>query len=404
MKKSNGITLIALVVTIIVLLILAGVSINMITSDNGIITRASDAAEKTKTNSKNEEQQLKDTSSYIDEKVNQVGEAQTQSTNKYGFYFEQKYIAIVDSDKYSLIFYEDTSAQLYVNSELAMDVPAGNIVYSSLKIDLSAIDFGIGVVSSNGKEININNIIFTLKESIIITKLPVYIRATESESELFVQVLNTLPTTPQEGDFYITEDYIYQYYIRKPSNADEFVGWSADIGVLEFVTMLTEYTDITITESLKSKLKSGQELSYGEILSQINNTPVISVSFNGNTKMTTTPQLPEHIIDLEDAFMDCTSLKTITNIPSQAISLHQTFSGCTSLESFNLPIPSSVLLMGNTFYNCTNLTGEIIVNANPKDTTYCFEKTVKPITITGSCTEETKANLAATSSNNNVTY
>ena len=43
-KKSNeGITLIALVITIIVLLILAGVSIATLTGDNGILTRANDA-------------------------------------------------------------------------------------------------------------------------------------------------------------------------------------------------------------------------------------------------------------------------------------------------------------------------------------------------------------------------
>ena len=39
-KSSKGITLIALVITIIVLLILAGVSIAMLTGDNGILTQA----------------------------------------------------------------------------------------------------------------------------------------------------------------------------------------------------------------------------------------------------------------------------------------------------------------------------------------------------------------------------
>ena len=41
MKNQKGITLIALVITIIVLLILAGVSIAMLTGDNGILTQAS---------------------------------------------------------------------------------------------------------------------------------------------------------------------------------------------------------------------------------------------------------------------------------------------------------------------------------------------------------------------------
>ena len=49
MKKQNkGITLIALVITIIVLLILAGVTIATLTGDNGILTQAQNAKENTK--------------------------------------------------------------------------------------------------------------------------------------------------------------------------------------------------------------------------------------------------------------------------------------------------------------------------------------------------------------------
>ena len=46
-KKQRGITLIALVVTIIVLLILAGVSVSMLTGQNGILTNATKAKENT---------------------------------------------------------------------------------------------------------------------------------------------------------------------------------------------------------------------------------------------------------------------------------------------------------------------------------------------------------------------
>ena len=43
MKNNKGITLIALVITIIVLLILAGVTIAMLTGDNGILTKTNQA-------------------------------------------------------------------------------------------------------------------------------------------------------------------------------------------------------------------------------------------------------------------------------------------------------------------------------------------------------------------------
>ncbi len=47
-SKEKGITLVALVVTIIVLLILAGVSLSLVLGENGIITRAQDAVTKYK--------------------------------------------------------------------------------------------------------------------------------------------------------------------------------------------------------------------------------------------------------------------------------------------------------------------------------------------------------------------
>lgn len=46
--ESRGITLIALVITIIVLLILAGVSIATLTGNNGILSQAQKASEETK--------------------------------------------------------------------------------------------------------------------------------------------------------------------------------------------------------------------------------------------------------------------------------------------------------------------------------------------------------------------
>ncbi len=56
--KNKGITLIALVISIIVLLILAGVTIAALSGDNGILTRAKEAKEKTEQAQQEEEQTL----------------------------------------------------------------------------------------------------------------------------------------------------------------------------------------------------------------------------------------------------------------------------------------------------------------------------------------------------------
>ncbi len=63
-KSKKGITLVALVVTIVVLLILAGVSINLVLGDNGIITKAKEAETKS---AEARENDLKGMNSLIDQ-------------------------------------------------------------------------------------------------------------------------------------------------------------------------------------------------------------------------------------------------------------------------------------------------------------------------------------------------
>ena len=59
-RNARGITLIALVITIIVLLILAGVTIAALSGDNGILTKAKEAKEKTEQAQKDEERNLQE--------------------------------------------------------------------------------------------------------------------------------------------------------------------------------------------------------------------------------------------------------------------------------------------------------------------------------------------------------
>ena len=68
--KERGITLIALVITIVVLLILAGVSINAIFSENGIIKRAKDAQNKMDQAVENDQKGINELSNWLDSKTN----------------------------------------------------------------------------------------------------------------------------------------------------------------------------------------------------------------------------------------------------------------------------------------------------------------------------------------------
>ena len=63
-SKNTGITLIALVITIIVLLILAGISIAMLTGENGLLTKSQEAKTKTEVEGDKEQIQLAILGSY----------------------------------------------------------------------------------------------------------------------------------------------------------------------------------------------------------------------------------------------------------------------------------------------------------------------------------------------------
>ena len=64
LKGQKGITLVALVVTIIVLIILAGVSIALVLGDNGIVTKAKEGANTQAQAASNEEHLMNQVTQY----------------------------------------------------------------------------------------------------------------------------------------------------------------------------------------------------------------------------------------------------------------------------------------------------------------------------------------------------
>ena len=82
-KHEKGITLIALVVTIVVLLILAGVSISLVLNNNGIISKAKEAKNRYAEAQTNEEKQLNELANLISTKLGETtGGGSGNSTTK----------------------------------------------------------------------------------------------------------------------------------------------------------------------------------------------------------------------------------------------------------------------------------------------------------------------------------
>ena len=107
-KKGNeGITLVALVVTIVVLLILAGISLNLVLGENGIITRAQEARDKTEQARINSEKSINSLEQELSNYMNKIdsengGSGTAADLSKYNIGDEVAYTYDTVSGGYSL--------------------------------------------------------------------------------------------------------------------------------------------------------------------------------------------------------------------------------------------------------------------------------------------------------------
>ncbi len=106
-RKQKGITLIALVITIIVLLILAGVTINLTIGNNGIFKLAEDASEKYQNKAEQEKYDLAKAENQIESYVdgtrnNEKGVVLWENPNDSTTAFEAQTITL-STDQYDYI-------------------------------------------------------------------------------------------------------------------------------------------------------------------------------------------------------------------------------------------------------------------------------------------------------------
>ena len=148
---SRGITLIALVITIIVLLILAGVTISALSGDNGILTNATKAKEETEI--ENEKEQIKIATS--SSKIENNGEDITEENMKDCLIKKQGNNAnVLDEGENLRIEFNDTGRQYIVNKK------TGAIVEDSDMVPSEGIAVGEKAEKNttiNGKAVAYNN-------------------------------------------------------------------------------------------------------------------------------------------------------------------------------------------------------------------------------------------------------
>ena len=127
-KSSKGVTLIALVITIIVLLILAGVSIAMLTGDNGILTQATEAKKANIAGAEKEQIRLAMQSKKMEKMADNISRTVTAEELKNQLIADgAKNVTVEDGENGSLVVkYQDSKNQYTVNQNGEIGDNGGN--------------------------------------------------------------------------------------------------------------------------------------------------------------------------------------------------------------------------------------------------------------------------------------
>ena len=311
---SSGITLIALVVTIVVLLILAGVSISMLTGENGIIIQASESKILTNLGNVEDSYRLYLTSKKI----------------------EQDKIDDVNLDTLSFLtkVYVGENEYVYAINNL-----------NELQLDMK---FGQGTIENNISDYtDLNDVYFVDKKGNVAYVL---------NQKLYGSLELAKDLTPTREDFFLfdAETGTITGIAENTSKDPNGVGYY--------------YND------LGEKIISEEEIL---IPSTINGVPVVNIAgfveyvgakrivgaFFGCSNLKAIV-IPDSVTSIgANAFEECSELINIT-IPNSVTSIGGlAFSGCTSLT--NITIPNSVTSIGDfAFWGCSSITNIKVEEGN----------------------------------------
>ena len=122
-KDIRGITLIALVVTIIVLLILAGIALNLTIGENGLFTRAQNAANTWQMAEQNEQNAMNSLASWIDENIPKGPEPISETESYVGYYADIEGDGTVDGVIYADLAVGNTGDGQWTDSSGNYTIP-----------------------------------------------------------------------------------------------------------------------------------------------------------------------------------------------------------------------------------------------------------------------------------------
>ena len=425
-KNTKGITLIALVITIIVLLILAGVSIAMLTGDNGILTQAQNARNRTE-----EAQDVEKIKLAVSEA--QIGENGYEELNQNNLQkalnsqFKERNVVATDNgdgtftvsvlDK--LKDYTISGSGNTIENGLDWNEAMANAVAPETQDEERNKDvIGIG---TDGKPVDMDLWEYSLLEdgtialrddsldgygykgSIdsngeIIGKVPQYISTNNGKT--YSPVTSIQQCFREQADLKIApklpntvtnmhEAFLNCTNLEQVSNIpnsvtnmeSSFINCSKLVSIPSFPINLVKlgwsFRDCNMLENVPTIPDSVSDMagtfsgctSLIEIPNLPNNLTTLSNTFYDCSALKKCPDIPSNVTSLNVTFLNCISLEKAPNISNGVESMDRTFLGCTNLTKGPDVIPETVTYFRQTFQECSKLSGEMEINANITETT-----------------------------------
>ena len=374
-KQEKGITLIALVITIVVLLILAGVSISLVLNNNGVISKAKDAKNSTEKGQAQDEVNLainylqiedatstltrEDRRKILEDELRKISADSSVSISGLGYKItHKKYDFFVDEDlkisssgkTFNAVEWDKTAApeDIFIwGSNDPNNSEYGTVVGYTDSVD----NYPVLRYPSRCTKLGIDNDKYTFYEKY-------------SEGQIFLGSRD-ITANIEKIELPSTVTEIGKYAFNGGSSLGYNFENLKEISIPDSVTTIGYYAfaycdslkDITIPNNVTNigggAFSNCTGLTKITIPNNVTNIGEWAFSYcTGLTKIT----IPNNVTYIgEDAFSNCTGLTKIT-IPNSVTTIEKSaFYGCTGLTE--VKIPNNITYIGRfVFSGCTGLT------------------------------------------------
>ena len=330
--KNKGITLIALVVTIVVLLILAGVSISMLSGEDGIINQAQNASKET-----SEAENIEKIRLAISEA--QIGEEGYQELNQNNlkeaidnqFNGRKDFVVSNNEDGTFTVSCLDTLKDYNITlNRVEKGIDWNEAMANAVAPESQDESRNKGVIGigTDGKPVDMDLWEYTILD---------------------------------DGTCGLNDENSIKDIGKNKGYLGEYLNGQIIGTIPQYISINNGKNYIPVTNMFATFCEVSELTTMPIIPSTVK---ILTNSFIRCSNLVELKEIPSGVEMVVSMFKGCTSITKSIEIPNGVKSMLGMFSGCTNLQVPPTEIPSSVENMHTSFLDCEKLDGEIIINAN----------------------------------------